>query len=201
MNTPRIGVVGAGNVGITLARRLAEAGHPVVIGVRDVAKAPAIAGVAAGSPADAFAADVIILATPWRALPEIAADAQGFPGHIVVDCTNAFGGGLPEGVPSTAALLAASAPHARIVKAFNTVGWEVMANPQYGGATPIMPYCGDDADAKQVVRGLIADLGFEAIDVGPLSNAWLTEAMAQLWGQLAYAGGLGRQVAWSLLRP
>lgn len=196
----QIGVVGAGNVGVTLARRFAEAGHRVVIGVRDEAKAPALPGVASGDLAGALAAEVIVIATPWRALADVAASGGGLPGRIVVDCTNAFGGGLPDGVRSTAALLAAAAPRARIVKAFNSVGWEVMANPVYGGGVPIMPYCGDDAEAKQTVRGLIGDLGFEAIDVGPLANAWLTESMAQLWGQIAYTAGLGREVAWALLR-
>ncbi len=196
----QIGVVGGGNVGATLARRFAEAGHRVVIGVRDEAKRPTLPGVAGSDLAGAFAAEVIVIATPWKALAEVAASGGGLPGRIVVDCTNAFGGGLPEGVRSTAALLAAAAPRARIVKAFNTVGWEVMANPAYGAAVPIMPYCGDDAEAKQAVRALIGDLGFEAIDVGPLANAWLTEAMAQLWGQIAYTAGLGREVAWALLR-
>ena len=63
-----------------------------------------------------------------------------------------------------------------------------------------MFYCGDDVAAKQSVHPLVEQLGFEAIDAGPLSRARLLEPFALLWISLAYAQGQGREIAFKLLR-
>jgi predicted dinucleotide-binding enzyme len=89
---------------------------------------------------------------------------------------------------------------AKVVKAFNTVGFNIMANPAFGADRPVMFYCGDDAAAKQTVRPLVEQLGFEAVDAGPLSQARVLEPFALLWISLAYAQGQGRDIAFKLLR-
>jgi predicted dinucleotide-binding enzyme len=89
---------------------------------------------------------------------------------------------------------------AKVVKAFNTVGANIMADPSFEGHKPVMFYCGDDDQAKQVVKQLISELVFEAVDAGPLKQARLLEPFAQLWISLAYAQGMGREFAFELLR-
>jgi predicted dinucleotide-binding enzyme len=75
-----------------------------------------------------------------------------------------------------------------------------MADPAFDGHKPVMFYCGDDAQAKHVVKKLIDELVFEAIDAGPLTQARLLEPFALLWISMAYAQGLGTEFAFELLR-
>jgi len=75
-----------------------------------------------------------------------------------------------------------------------------MANPAFGSEKPVMFYCGDDKDAKSKVKPLIDELGFEAVDAGPLAQARTLEPFALLWISLAYANGLGREIAFKLMR-
>jgi predicted dinucleotide-binding enzyme len=75
-----------------------------------------------------------------------------------------------------------------------------MANPAYADGRPVMFVCGDDAAAKPAVLELVAELGFEAVDAGPLKVARLLEPLAMLWLHLATNQGLGREIAFALLR-
>jgi 8-hydroxy-5-deazaflavin:NADPH oxidoreductase len=204
----KIAIIGTGRVGSALAGGWLRAGHTVTFGARDrqsektravlarlpQARAMSIAEAAAG-------AEVVVLATPWAAaLPALAA-AGDLNGKVLVDCTNPVGpDGLMVGLTTSAAeQLAAAAPGARVVKAFNHIGAEVMANPRYaGGQRAVMMYAGDDAAAKANVAALAADLGFEALDAGPLRLARTLEPLALLWITLARSG-LGREFAWGLL--
>jgi predicted dinucleotide-binding enzyme len=157
---------------------------------------PAAASVAA--PGDAVTgADVVVLATPWTAVPdalrEIGAASGALNGVALIDATNPLGEGLrvlagPAG-ESGAEQVQQLAPGARVVKAFNTTGFENMANPVYDGAATAMFYAGDDAQAKDRVRTLIDALGFEPIDAGPLTRARELEHLAALW--IAVALGIG----------
>jgi predicted dinucleotide-binding enzyme len=107
--------------------------------------------------------------------------------------------GLEIGTTTSGAEQVASwAPGAHVVKAFNTVGFNIMENPNFGNARPVLFYCGDHADAKQTVHQLIADLGFDAQDAGPLKQARLLEPFAMLWISLAMKGG--REIAFQLLK-
>jgi predicted dinucleotide-binding enzyme len=81
------------------------------------------------------------------------------------------------------------------VKCFNTVGFEVMANPKVGGRAATMFLCGDDAAARGVVKGLATSIGFDAIDVGTASKARLIEPAAALWIHLAMVERRGRRLA------
>ena len=87
-----------------------------------------------------------------------------------------------------------------MVKIFNTVGWESMENPRYGNEVATMFYAGDDIEAKQIAAQLAREIGFEPVDVGTLSASKFLETLAGVWGQLAYSQGMGRNIAWRLLR-
>ena len=129
-------------------------------------------------------ADVLVLATPASAVEPILS-GLAFSG-VLVDPTNAY----PEPGPESGAARAARlVPDAQVVKAFNTVGWEVMADPVLDGVAATMPLAGDDVAAKGLVADLARDLGFEPLDVGDRSAAVHLENLARLWIHLAVSGG------------
>jgi predicted dinucleotide-binding enzyme len=86
------------------------------------------------------------------------------------------------------------------VKAFNSIGVNIMADPNFNGRSALLLYCGDDGDAKAAVARLATELGFEAQDAGPLRQARVLEPVALLWVSLAYAQGLGREFAFQIVK-
>lgn len=194
----RIAILGAGRVGRALGAGWAARGHDVVYGVRDPSDPRHAALEAAVSTAAAAdGADAIVLALPFSAVPDALAGID-VDGTVVVDATNPIGAPDPEG-RSGAERVAALVPQSRVVKAFNTVGFETMADASYPGGTPVMLVAGDDAGAKEAVLGLASSLGFDAVDAGPLEAARDLEHLAVLWIRLA-RGALGREIAFALLR-
>jgi predicted dinucleotide-binding enzyme len=146
-------------------------------------------------------ADVAVLAVPWSAAEEVATTIV-WGSAVLVDATNplAGGGSAESGGPSGGELVARWSGSNRVVKAFNTTGSGNMADPSYGAATPLMPVAGDDAAAKAVVMELAQQIGFDALDVGPLAAAADLEHLAALWIRLAYPLGHGPDIAFALLR-
>ncbi len=208
----KIAVIGTGNVGATLGARWAEAGHSVVFGTRDP-KARKVAAMlqeagpnaSAATVAKAAAAgEVVVLATPWEATRSAVESAGGLPGKIVIDCTNPIAAdlsGLSVGLTTSAGeQVARFAPGARVVKAFNTIGSNVMADPAFKDGAATLLICGDDAEAKKTVSALGRDLGFDVVDAGALTVSRYLEPMAMLWITLAYGRQLGRNIAFRLLR-
>lgn len=208
----KIGVLGAGSVGAALGKAWAKRGHKVMFGVRDVNASKvqtllAEAGVnaKAGTVSEAVTgADAIALTLTWEAVPEVLKQIGDLSGKVLLDCTNPLVGNqldasLDLGM-SGGEQVAAWMPKARVVKIFNTVGWETMENPRYGNEVATMFYAGDDLEAKQIAAGLAREIGFEPVDVGALSASKFLESLAGLWGQLAYGQGMGRNIAWRLLR-
>jgi predicted dinucleotide-binding enzyme len=211
--TMRIAIIGAGNVGGSLGKGWVERGHAVSFGVRnpaaDKSKALAIecGGKAAVVSVQAAAAraDVIVLATPWEVTETALRECGDLSGKIVVDCTNPLATDLADGLTlghsdSGAERVAHWARGARVVKAFNSTGWNNMIAPKIGEQTAVMFVCGDDPQAKADVLALAMDLGFEAIDAGELKVARMLEPYALLWIHLAYRQGLGREYAFTLAR-
>lgn len=196
----KIAIIGAGNVGGTLGGRWSEKGHDVVYGVRDPAK---YASLNATNVAKAVAdAEVVVLATPWPATEGVIREAGDWSGKIVVDTTNPVApgfGGLVQG-RSAGEQVADWAAGARVVKAFNTIGFNVMAQPAFPDGAATLLYAGDDAEAKATVRRLSEDIGFEPVDAGPLSMAHYLEAQAWIWISLAMKYGQGRDIAFRLVR-
>jgi predicted dinucleotide-binding enzyme len=194
----RIAILGAGRVGRALGTGWAERGHDVVYGVRSPSD-PRHAGLpsAAVPGTAAEGADVLVLALPWGAIPAVLREIDA-AGRVVVDATNPIGSPDPAG-RSGAERVAEIAPGALVVKAFNTVGFETLADTAYPTGTPLMLVAGDDPAAKELVQGLASDLGFDAVDAGPLEAARDLERLAALWIRLA-RGELGREIAFALLR-
>jgi NADPH-dependent F420 reductase len=207
-----IGIIGSGNVGGTLGTRWAKAGHDIVYGTRDpqandikqlLAQAGGKARAATLQEA-ARASEVLLLAMPWSATQSVLEGLGDLAGKTLIDATNpllADLSGLEIGTATSAAeKVAAWARGAKVVKAFNTVGANIMANPSFGAERPALFYCGDDATAKQTTKQLAETIGFEALDAGPLTQARLLEPFALLWISLALKYGYGRDIAFKLLR-
>lgn len=206
----KVAILGTGQVGRTLGAGWVRAGHPVVFGARDPEGERARqAAAATGAPvvtlaAAAAQAEVVVLAVPWAAAaPLVTALRASLAGKVVIDATNPIAPGLQLAVGHTtsgAEVVAQAAPEARVVKAFNTTGWEVMAAPAFGAHRAVMLVCGDDAEARALAAGLARELGFDAVEAGALSLARLLEPLALLWIQLARTPALGRRIAFALLR-
>jgi NADPH-dependent F420 reductase len=207
----KIAVIGTGNVGGTLGRRWAQGGHTVTFVSRDPGSEKVQALLKASGPnartaelKEAVAvADVVLLAMPWHVARDTIEGAGNLSDKIVVDATNPMAPnmGLALGFTTSGGeTVAGWAKGARVVKAFNSTGSGNMADTNYGDQRPSMFICGDDAAAKKIVGELTEELGFEAIDAGPLTLARALEPLTVLWIQLAYRQGLGPNVAFKLLR-
>ena len=208
----KIAILGAGNLGGALGKGWAAKGHSIHFGVpqpqsekmsslvKSIGK-----NARAGSVHEAAEnAAVVVLATPWPATRDAVLAAGKLAGKIVIDCCNPLEpdlSGLSIGQTTSAGEQVAQwAAGARVVKAFNTTGAGNMANTHYGDKEVTMCVAGDDAAAKSVVMKLAQDLGFEAVDAGPLKVARLLEPFAALWVCLAVKQGLGPNIAFKLLR-
>jgi predicted dinucleotide-binding enzyme len=204
-----IAVIGAGSVGETLGRAWARRGHRVSFGVREPGgeKARRLAmesglSVTANKEA-ASGADVVVLATPWGAARDALEACGNLAGKILIDCTNPVTPDFRElavgFTGSGAEQIASWAPGVRVFKTLNQIGSNLMDDPQIAGGPPVMFVCGGN-DGKAAVIGLVTELGFDTIDAGDLRVARLLEPFAMLWIHLALARGLGRDIAFALLR-
>ena len=208
----KIGIIGSGNVGGALGKAWSRLGHEVFFGFRNSehAQAKALLGEAAataraGSVQEAVkASNVVVLATPWEAVQEALTSAGDLSGKIVIDATNPLLPaltGLSVGTTTSAGEKVAEwAKGAHVVKAFNTVGFNIMADSSFPEGQAVMFYCGDDAEAKKIVARLAGELGFEALDAGPIAQCRLLEPFGMLWISLAMKHGYGRGIGFKFMR-
>ncbi len=208
----KIAIIGAGNVGGTLGKAWAKKGHDVMFGVRhpqDDKTRQLVQSIGAkaraGTVAEAAAfGEVVVLATPWQGTEAAVRAAGDLRGKIVIDCTNPLKpdvSGLEVGFTTSGAEQVAQwAKGAKVFKAFNTTGFNIMADPVINGIRTVMFICGDDEAAKPVVLQLAGDIGFDAVDAGKLQQARLLEPWAMLWISLAFRGTVGRDFGFALLR-
>jgi predicted dinucleotide-binding enzyme len=192
----RVGVLGSGKVGGAIGIGLAKRGHAVVFSSRDPGNPRPelqVAGTRVMSAQETVHnADLLVVALPWNILPEVLGGLTGLDGKIVLDATNRFG----NFDKSAGEELAGLVPGAKVVKAFNIIGFEHMDGPQFA-EKPTMLLAGNDAEAKQTVATLAQELGFEPLDAGPLSSAAALEAVARAWVGLTRA--IGRNFAFRVL--
>jgi 8-hydroxy-5-deazaflavin:NADPH oxidoreductase len=191
---PKIGIIGDGNVGSALQRGLDRAGYEVRAVGKDPVKVRET-GEWAG---------VIMLAVPYGAIDDAVRElGDGVAGKIIVDVTNALTPDMQLAVGLTTSggeALQQKVPGARVVKAFNTQFAQRMDTGVLDGEPVTVFAAGDDAAAKQQVMELARDIGFDAVDAGPLQNARLLEPLALLNIQLGYVLGLGPDIGLKLVR-
>jgi hypothetical protein len=203
-------ILGTGTVGTTLGKRFGATGHHVTYISRspDSEKVTALLGDHPGE-ADAAPyedipaeADAVLVALPYGAALDVLEPVAGdLAGLTLLDATNPFNSDGTYGVPGSSAAqqIAEVVPGAAVVKAFNTIGTDVMANPAFREQNADLFICGDSPDAKSVASTLAEGIGFNVIDVGELTMASYLEAMTVVWIAVARGGG-SRNVAWKMLR-
>jgi predicted dinucleotide-binding enzyme len=179
----RIGIIGAGHIGGTLAKLSARAGYDVsVSNSRGPATLTALVAPigprarAETSEGSARFGEVVVLAIPWKRMDELP-PGDRFAGKIVVDAMNPYsatGQVMDLGDRTSSEEVAKRMPKARLVKAFNTMGWRTLET----GSRPTVPIetrlaiflAADEKEAKAVVAKLIQDLGFAPVDTGSLKE-------------------------------
>jgi predicted dinucleotide-binding enzyme len=204
----KIGIIGAGHIGGTIGELWAKAGHPVFFSSRhpeelkDLVERlgpPAQAGTV--DQAIAFA-DIVFIAVPYGALPQIGKDyGKSLAGKIVLDADNAVAardGAIADeverdgiGVTSQKYL-----PGARLVRAFNTLGYMIFAREANRPAPRLaVPIAGDDQEAVQVAAGLVRDAGFDPVEVGKLADARRFQRGGPGYGQNVSAAELEQKLS------
>jgi len=199
-------ILGAGNMGAAFAKQLIRAGHLVTVTARSLEKAQAVAaanpGAQAVATANAAAAfDVILLATGYADAVPALQSLGSLSGKVVIDITNPLTAdymGLTLGHSTSAAEeIAKAVPDAQVVKAFNTLFAQVLAEgADFGkGQTASVFVASDSERAKQTAKALAESMGFATIDAGGLKNARYLEPLAGLNIYLGYGAGLGTSIA------
>jgi predicted dinucleotide-binding enzyme len=189
----RIGIVGSGNIGGALTRRLSALGHDVAVsnsrGPDSLAALVVETGARAATVEHAVRdADLVFVAVPLKAVPDLPADA--FAEKVVVDCDNYYPGRdgeiaqIEAGTPSST-WVAQHFPGATLVKAINNIQASQLEQAGRPAGEPdriALPVASDDGAAKQRVVGLIDELGFDAVDSGTLADSWRQEPGTPVYG-------------------
>ena len=180
----RIGLIGSGRIGGTLARLAVGVGHEVVLAnsrgpetLTDLAAELGPLASAATVTGAAEAGDVVVVTIPLAAYASVP--AEPLAGKVVIETNNYYpdrDGHIAEldaGSTTSSELLAAHLPAASVVKAFNTIYFEHLASQGVPSGSPdrrALPIAGDDADAKRLVEALFDAFGFDVVDAGPLAT-------------------------------
>ena len=193
----KVGVLGSGDVAKTLAAGFLKHGHFVKIGSRNPAKLADWAAQNSGSSAGTFTeaaefGEVVVLAVKGNAASEALslAGKSNLAGKTVIDACNPIADAPPEkGVlrfftdmnQSLMETLQSQFSGAHLVKAFNSVGFPCMINPEFAGGKPTMFICGNDDVAKKQVAQINEQFGWETADMGPAEAARAIEPLCILW--------------------
>ena len=207
----KITVIGAGNMGSAFVTQLVRAGHQVSVTARNSAKAAQLAAANTGASAvdisgAATGADAVILATGYADAAGALQAAGDLKGKVVIDITNPLTAdymGLTIGHTTSAAEeIAKGVPGAEVVKAFNTVFAQVLADgPDFGNGRKVEVFVASDSErAKQTASAIAESIGFAVVDAGGLKNARYLEPLAGLNIYLGYGAGLGTAIAPTWIR-
>lgn len=194
----KIGIIGSGQVGITLARGFQKHGYDVMIGTNDAEKHASIVEkindkISIGSFSEvADFSDLLVLAVKGSAAEEALKKTgiKALKGKIVLDATNPIADNPPtNGVlhffttleESLMERLQELAPKTKFVKCFSCVGNARMIDPDFGGVKPTMFIAGNDEDAKKVTTDILTEIGWETEDMGKAEGARAIEPLCILW--------------------
>ncbi len=195
-----IAIIGTGNIGATLARHWARAGHRLHLGSRDPGDAGAReladeVSASLSTPAAAAAqGEVVTLAIPGDAIADTVRELAGeLEAKTIVVPANQIGRGDSDFAGEVLELV----PGAGVIRAFNTLPFELIAAGTLDGERLDMLYAASD-DADALAAELISACGLRPIRVGGIEQAPLLDGMFALWAALAFGGGRGRRIAFAL---
>lgn len=202
----KVTVIGAGNMGAAFVKQLTRAGHQVNVTARHFEKAQTVAAANPGATAvasdnAAATAEVFVLATAYDDAVNALKSVGDLSGKVVIDITNPLTAdymGLTIGHSTSAAEeIAKAIPGAEVVKAFNTVFAQMLADgADLGNGQHLSVFVASDSErAKQTAKVLAESMGFSTVDAGGLKNARYLEAVAGLNIYLGYGAGLGTSIA------
>jgi predicted dinucleotide-binding enzyme len=200
-----IAIIGTGNVGGALATAWAKAGHTIHLGVQDIGNfkgkqlldnpqtsVHSIREAVSGS-------EIVLIATPPPAIFAILESMGDVGGKIIIDATNSIRQS-PDPYPTVFHFLTDRTP-AKVVKCFNSTGFENMLNPRYPEGAIDMFMAGDNAEAKKAAAQLALDAGFgSCLDFGKADKVELLEKFALSWINLAIMQGHGRNMAFKVVK-
>ena len=189
-----IAVIGTGDMGDSIGPRFAELGFKVVYGSRtpDSEKVTALVAktgngaVAKGQLDAAQMGDIVVLAVPWPAMETVATSIGNLDGKIIIDVSMPWDQ-ADDGYPiitvptSSAELIQEWNPGAKVVKALATIGSQIIDDPQEADGVVTMPVASDHRDAKERVAAILAELGYDPVDFGPLRMAREMESLQVIW--------------------
>lgn len=203
--TTTIAVLGAGNIGGTLGKKWSAAGYQVYFGVSnptgghaqeiraqlgEQARIGTIAEALKENPA------VVLVAVPGGAVEAVAQEyAAQLDGRIIIDAANRIG----EDSMHNLHHFQQHAPKAQLYRAFNTLGWENFAEPEFDGVQADLFYCGEDSQSRATVEQLIAAIGLRPVYLGGNDQLGLLDSLTSLWFTLAFGQKKGRHIAFKVL--
>ncbi len=200
-----IAVLGAGHIGGTLGKKWSASGHHVRFGVNDLAGNNAQAlraelgdGAVIGTIADALQGNpaIVVIALPGSIIETVAQTyATQLNGRIIIDAANNMG----EDSMHNLAHFQKHTPQAQVYRAFNSLGWENFAEPDFSGIQADLFYCGLDGEPKTKVEQLISDVGLRPVYLGGNEQMGLLDSIASLWFTLALGQKKGRHIAFKVL--
>ena len=192
------GFIGSGHIGSTVARLAVAAGHDVVLSnsrgpetLQDLVEELGPHARAATSEEAARAADVVVVTIPLGRYQQVPAEALA--GKVVIDTMNYYPqrdgsfAELDDGSTTSSELLQAHAPDANVVKGFNNIYFEHLASlarPHGADDRSALAIAGDDPAAKQVVARALDEIGYDTVDLGPLSEGWRTQPGTTAYGTM-----------------
>jgi predicted dinucleotide-binding enzyme len=202
----KIGIIGSGHIGGTLTRRFQDLGHDVTVansrGPETLDGLARETGATAGTVAEAAAGDVVVIAIPVRAVPDLPAEA--FRDKVVVDANNYYPqrdghiDPLDDKSLTSSRWTAERLPGAKVVKVFNNIRSGHLLSHGRPAGDPgriALPVAGDDEDAKRTVMSLVDELGFDPVDAGTLDESWRQQPGMPVYGTDRDATGVREAIA------
>lgn len=202
----KIGIIGSGHIGGTLTRRFQDLGHDVTVansrGPETLNGLARETGATAGTVEEAAAGDVVVIAIPVRAVPDLPAEA--FRDKVVVDANNYYPqrdghiDPLDDKSLTSSRWTAERLPGAKVVKVFNNIKSGHLLSHGRPAGDPgriALPVAGDDEDAKRTVMSLVDELGFDPVDAGTLDESWRQQPGMPVYGTDRDAIGVREGIA------